>query len=120
MKRNVLKEASSDFKLINIDVTRKENSMGSAAIKLHTTTSNLLLKSSCFKEKKIKFLGDCAVILMNIMLKLQERSPVNSVMVRKEAFQEIFQVLRSLIFLIFDLTIFSAHISTEQQVPRFM
>ena len=56
MKRNVLKEASSDFKLINIDVTRKENSMGSAAIKLHTTTSNLLLKSSCFKEKKIKFL----------------------------------------------------------------
>lgn len=49
--------------------------MESAATKLPTATSNLLLKSSRSKEKKIKFRGYCAAILMNIILKLQERSP---------------------------------------------
>lgn len=90
MKRNVLEGASSDYKLINIDVTktrkeenRKENRMESVVIKFPTATSNLLPKSSCFKEKKIKFLGDCAAILINIISKLQERSPTKSVVVRK-------------------------------------
>ena len=38
---------------------------------------------AALKRKKIKFQGECAVILMNIILKLQERSPVKSVVVRK-------------------------------------
>ena len=83
VKRNVLEEAGSDYKLINIDVAKKENRKESSAIKLPTATNNLLLKSGCSKEKKIKFQGECAVILMNIILKLQERSPVKSVVVRK-------------------------------------
>ena len=82
VKRNVLEEAGSDYKLINIDVAKKESS----AIKLPTATNNLLVKSGCSKEKKIKFQGECAVILMYIILKLQECSPVESVVVRKASY----------------------------------
>ena len=56
--------------------------MESAATKLPTATSNLLLKSSRSKEKKIKFRGYCAAIFMNIISKLQERSPVKLLVVR--------------------------------------
>ena len=83
VKGNVLEEAGSDYKLINIDVAKKENRKESSAIKLPTATNNLLVKSGCCKENKIKFQGECSVILMNIILKLQERSPVKSVVVRK-------------------------------------
>lgn len=34
IKRNILKEATSDYKVINIDFTKKENRIESAAIKL--------------------------------------------------------------------------------------
>ena len=83
LKRNLLEEARSDYKLINIDVAKKENRKESAVIKLPAATNNLLVKSGCSKEKKIKFQGEYAVILMNIIVKLQERSPVKSVVVRK-------------------------------------
>lgn len=76
IKRNLLEEASSDYKPINIDVTKKENRMESAAIKLLRATNNLILKMSYFKGKKKKNRGDCAAILMSIILKMQERSPV--------------------------------------------
>ena len=69
IKRNALDETSSDYKLININVTKKENRIESAAIKLPTATSNFLLKSSCSKEKKIEYWGDRVAILMNIILK---------------------------------------------------
>ena len=45
-------------------------------------TSYSLLKSRCFKEKKLKLWGDCATLLQNI-LKRQERHPVKSVVVIK-------------------------------------
>ena len=54
IKRNLLEEASSDYKPINIDVTKKENRMESAAIKLLRATNNLILKMSYFKGKKKK------------------------------------------------------------------
>ena len=38
---------------------------------------------AALKRKKIKFQGEYAVILMNIILKLEECSPVKSVVVRK-------------------------------------
>ena len=56
--------------------------MESAATKLSTATSNLLLRTSRSKEKKIKFRGYCAAIFMNIISKLQERSPVKLLVVR--------------------------------------
>ena len=83
IKRNALDETSSDYKLININVTKKENRIESAAIKLPTATSNFLLKSSYSKEKKIEYWGDCVAILMNIILKQWEHSPMKSVLVRK-------------------------------------
>lgn len=77
IKRNLLEEASSDYKPFNIDVTKKENRMESAAIKLLRSTNNLILNMSYFKgKKKKKNRGDCAAILMSIILKMQERSPV--------------------------------------------
>ena len=41
--------------------------MESAVMKLPTATSNLLLKSSCSKERKIKFRCECTAIPINIV-----------------------------------------------------
>ena len=57
VKRNVLEEAGSDYKLINNDVAKKENRKESSAIKLPTATNNLLVKSGYSKEKKNKISG---------------------------------------------------------------
>ena len=67
IKWNVLEEASSNYKLISVDVTKKENRMESAVMELPTATSNLLLKSSCSKERKIKFRCECTAIPINIV-----------------------------------------------------
>ena len=63
----MLEEASSNYKLISVDVTKNENRMESAVMKLPTATSNLLLKSSCSKERKIKFRCECTAIPINIV-----------------------------------------------------
>ena len=67
IKWNVLEEANNNYKLISVDVTKKENRMESAVMKLPTATSNLLLKSSCSKERKIKFCFECTAIPTNII-----------------------------------------------------
>ena len=63
----MLEEANNNYKLISVDVTKKENRMESAAMKFPTATSNLLLKSSCSKERKIKFCFECTAIPTNII-----------------------------------------------------
>lgn len=53
----MLEEASTDYKQININITKKGNRMESATIRLPTATTSFFLKSSSSKEKKIKVWG---------------------------------------------------------------
>ena len=78
-------KANTAYKLINIDVTKMENQLEIEEVKLPTATNDYIIKTVCSKEKKINSKRACVQILVKVIIKLQERSPLKPSVVRKVA-----------------------------------
>ena len=82
VRREVLDEAVTGYKLVKIDLTNSSNIAPSELINLPTATKNLLKSNILSEDKKRQFKKDCITILVAIVSKLQERSPLKYLVVR--------------------------------------
>ena len=62
------------YKLIQLDVGKKENYLPYDSVKLPTATKELLSSSKASETNKLKFKELFSVVLKNTVIKLQERS----------------------------------------------
>ena len=65
-----------------IDVEKKENCLPYDSIKLPTATNALMLSLKISGSKKLKLKENCVMLLKSLILKMQERSPLNYLIVR--------------------------------------
>ena len=82
IKEDVIREASSALKISRIDVENEENYFEISTIKLSTALKEMLRIVEVPDHKKIKFKSECRAIIISIVLKLKERSPLNYTIVR--------------------------------------
>ena len=82
LRRSVVDEACIPQQLIKVDVETKENCLPYDSIKLPTATKALILSSKVGGLKKLKLKENCVMLLKSLILKMQERSPLNYLMVR--------------------------------------
>ena len=86
VKRECLLAAKTAYKLITLDVSKKDNLVAPEKIKLPTATNDLVMKTVlCPKEKVVAFKVSCVQILINIILKLQERCPLKFSVIRNSS-----------------------------------
>ena len=74
----IVDEGTTSYKLIKLDLHKKDNFLLYDSVKLPTATEILLASSKASPTQKLKFKEFCSVILKNSVLKLQERSPLTS------------------------------------------
>ena len=82
VRREILDEAVTGYKLVKIDLTNSSNIVPSELINLPTATKNLLKSNILSEDKKRQFKKDSITILVAIVRKLQERSPLKYLVVR--------------------------------------
>ena len=75
IKIEVLDLVSTTLRLLKIDVKNKKNHLASDRIVLGAATSNLK-ELSITSEKKSKFKKECCIMIVKILTKLKERSPL--------------------------------------------
>jgi hypothetical protein len=64
------------YKLIKLDVSNKESWLPFQQIHLGTATKTALNKSGATDSVELKFKGDCVLLLVKMIAKIQERSPL--------------------------------------------
>ena len=74
--------ATSPYKLIQIDLEKKEIFLPFDSVKLPTANKSLLASSKASSTQKLKFKESCSTMLKNIMLEMLERSPLKYILVR--------------------------------------
>ena len=77
----IVDEGTTSYKLIKLDLHKKDNFLLYDSVELPTTTEILLESSKTSPTQKLKFKKFCSVMLKNTVLKLQERSPLRFVFV---------------------------------------
>lgn len=82
IKEDVIREASSALKVSRIDVENEENYLDLSKIKVSTALKEILREVDVPDHKKMKFKSECRSIIISIILKLKERSPLNYTIVR--------------------------------------
>ena len=82
---SVVENASTPYKLIKIDVDLATNRLPVDQMKLPTATNALLKSSDIIYEQKSKLRKECRTLLSRLVAKLQERSPLQYVIVRVSA-----------------------------------
>ena len=82
IKRNVLNNAPTALKLVKIDMTDKENQPDAVSIKLCTALKEMLSALDTTNMKIQNFKKYCKDIVIAIIAKLQERSPLQYTVVR--------------------------------------
>lgn len=82
LRSSVVTEADTAYNLIKIDVSKKENQLPNDSIKLPTATKSSLSSASASHTKKLQFKADCAIMIKELVLKLQERCPLKYIFVR--------------------------------------
>ena len=82
VRREILDGVVTGYKLVKIDLTNSSNIVPSELINLPTATKNLLKSNILSEDKKRQFKKDCITILVAIVSKLQERSPLKYLVVR--------------------------------------
>lgn len=75
----VVDEATTPYKLIKLDLQKKDSFLLYDSVKLPMATEILLASSKTTATQKLKFKEFCSVILKSTVLKLQERSPLTSI-----------------------------------------
>ena len=86
LKREVLTNAKTPKMLLAIDVRKTKNQLGSEEILVPTRVKQMLSEMSSVRlEKKREFRNECLLTVVEILTKLKERSPLNSVVVRYAA-----------------------------------
>ena len=78
----MLDAATTGYKKVKLDVSNAENLMSSELINLPTATKNLLKSGVLHEDKKRRCRKDCMSMLVAIVQKLQERSPLKYLLVR--------------------------------------
>ena len=81
VKPGILTEATTSYKLINIDLSNTDNLLPYELVKLPTATK-ALLKAVLPNQKKRNFLKDCKAMIVALLQKFQERSPLKYSIVR--------------------------------------
>ena len=77
VKPEVLKEADTSLKLVNLDLSKSSNLVPCELIKLPTATKALLSSTSFTNNpNKRSFKKDCKSMIVSMISKLQERSPL--------------------------------------------
>ena len=82
IRKAVIDEADSAYSLIKIDLKKRENHLPPESIKLPTATKAFLSTLQASLTKKLKFKGECAALVKEIVEKLQEKSPLKYLFVR--------------------------------------
>ena len=83
LKREVLAAAKTAKMLLHIDFKKTKNQLQRDEIVLGTRLKQMLSEMSSVRlEKKNEFRSECLLTVIAILVKLKERSPLNSVVVR--------------------------------------
>ena len=82
LRAAVVDEATLPYKLIKIDLEKKENFLSFNSVKLPTVTKSLLASSKASPTQKLRFKESLSTMLKNVVLKMQERSPLKYILIR--------------------------------------
>ena len=81
IRKEVLSEACNASKLIKVDVEQKENQLPVDMLNPGTAVKAILQSKDVTEGAKHQFRKDCVVLLTKLIHKLQERSPLNYLIV---------------------------------------
>ena len=82
VKKEVLEEANTAYKLIKLDVSKKENLSASQLVDCNTATKHFLESNNLPADQKLQFIKSCVAMLASIVQKLEEKIPLNYAIVR--------------------------------------
>ena len=82
VKKEVLEEANTAYKLIKLDVSKKENLSAPQLVDCGTATKHFLKSNNLPADQKLQFKKSCVAMLVSIVQKLQEKNPLNHTIVR--------------------------------------
>lgn len=82
MPSRIVKNASTPYQLIKLDVSSKDNQLPISSVKLTTATESFLTASGVKDSNKLQFRKECVILLVKMIEKLQERSPMKYQIVR--------------------------------------
>ena len=85
MRRDAIKEADRILKLNEKWVKDVSNQLEEDLVDLDAATKDLFTKTQISVEKKWKFKNDCKQIVISIILRLQERSPLKYSIIRNSS-----------------------------------
>ena len=77
LQRQVIEEATTSYKLLKIDLGKRESMVDLQNVDLGTAANSALNKSKVKDDLKMKFREDCVKILVKLIEKLKERSPLS-------------------------------------------
>ena len=86
VKKEVLEEGSTAYRLIKLDVSKKENLSAPQWVDCGTGTKHFLKSNNLLADQKLQFKKSCVAMLVSIVQKLQEKSPLNYAIVRNSRF----------------------------------
>ena len=82
LRRQVIEEATTPYKLLKIDLGKRESMVDLQNVDLGTAANSALNKSKVKDDLKMKFRKDCVKILVKLIEKLKESSPLSYGVVR--------------------------------------
>ena len=82
LRRQVIQEATTPYKLLKIDLGKRESMVDLQNVDLGTAANSALNKSKVKDDSEMKFRKDCVKILVKLIEKLKERSPLSYGVVR--------------------------------------
>ena len=82
LRRQVIEEATTPYKLLKIDLGKRESMVDLQNVDLGTAANSALNKSKVKDDLKMKFRKNCVKILVKLIEKLKERSPLSYGVVR--------------------------------------
>ena len=77
LRQQVIEEATTPYKLLKIDLGKRESKVDLQNVDLGTAANSALNKSKVKDDLKMKFCKDCVKILVKLIEKLKERSPLS-------------------------------------------
>ena len=95
MRRDVIENAVTLYKLIKLDVSNKELWLPFHQIHLGTATKTALNKSGATDSVKLKFKEDCVLLLVKMIAKIQERSPLKYSIARNSSCFSPLEMIRN-------------------------
>ena len=82
VKRNVLDEANTSFKLVQIDLTKPENLKTAANVDIGIAASDSLNKADAPEKDKLLFKNECRTFMIDTAKKILEKCPLKYKLVK--------------------------------------